>query len=252
MAPGLPVAVREHAGVDHYRRLQGVVSSYRGPVRTEHDPGNPGFGAGCNALAAGSTAEWFAFLNPDTELLTWPWRSANPPRDTIVGPVMDADPAAHYGRRYRLRDEIRRSWLRSTDPAPDGTGFVSGAALLVDADSFHRVGGFDPGYFMFYEDIDLCLRANDEGIATEIEPAWTMHHERAHSTSERFGDSLLWSYESATRFHRAHGSSLPAYRAYLVADSALRLIVHTLRRDRRRRDAYAVLARRAGRDLIGG
>jgi GT2 family glycosyltransferase len=127
---------------------------------------------------------------------------------------------------------------------------VSGAALLVDRASFERVGGFDEGYFLFYEDIDLCLRANAAGVTTVIDPRWQVRHAGAHSTRPRFGASLQWSYESACRFHGSRGSSLAAYRSYVVADAALRALRAAVIRDRDGRGAYVGLLRRAAADLV--
>ena len=59
--------------------------------------------------------------------------------------------------------------------------------MLIERAAFERLGGFDPGFFMFYEDIDLCLRANEAGYPTIVEPNWSVRHARRHSTDERFG-----------------------------------------------------------------
>jgi GT2 family glycosyltransferase len=256
--PDAPVAIREHAAdAAHVAALERLASSHTARVRVEHDPSNPGFGAGCNALARTSTADFLLFLNPDTELVAWPWSDAvPPPAAAVVGPVMvDSGPSGeHYGRNYRIRDEIARSWLRRQPPPPNGHGYVSGAAMLIERAAFLRLGGFDAGFFMFYEDIDLCLRANDAGYPTIIEPRWSVRHARRHSTDERFGQALAWSYESAVRFHGRHGSSVRAYRAYVTADSALRALRCLGRRDSPRARHYWSLARRAARDAarIGG
>ena len=123
--------------------------------------------------------------------------------DTIVGPTMvdSGPPGGHAGRSYRLVDEIGRSWLRRRGEAPTGTGFVSGAALLIESTTFARLDGFDERYFLFYEDIDLCLRANSLGVGTFVSPTWTVRHAGAHSTSARFAEAITWSYESGSRFH---------------------------------------------------
>jgi N-acetylglucosaminyl-diphospho-decaprenol L-rhamnosyltransferase len=253
-APGTPVAVREH-GTDPVAaaRLDELVAGHPAPVRVERDPSNPGFGAGCNALARNSTATHLLFLNPDAEIVAWPWSAdAPPPVGTILGPRMlgSGAPGAHAGVRYRVRDEVARSWLRRTGPLPDGRGFVSGAALLVDRASFELAGGFDERYFLFYEDIDLCLRANERGVATRIDERWTVRHAGAHSTRSRFGDSLQWSYESAIRFHAEHGGRLTGYRAYVVIDAMLRSSLRLLRRDVEGGRAYRRLARRAAGELL--
>lgn len=254
-APGTPVAIREHGtDVDAAAELARLLATHVGPIRVERDPSNPGFGAGCNALARASTASHLLFLNPDAEIVSWPWRNTPPPVGAIVGPRMISTrhPFAHTGQGYRIRDEIARSWLRRSGPPPDGTGFVSGAALLVDRATFDRVGGFDERYFMFYEDIDLCARANAIGARTIVETEWAVRHEGAHSTRSRFGRSLMWSYESALRFHGDRDRPLRAYRAYVLIDALLRAALRVGRRDRAGATAYGALARRAGLELVSG
>jgi GT2 family glycosyltransferase len=252
--PGAPVAIREHAAdASHVAALERLAARHTAPVRVEHDPSNPGFGAGCNALACTSTADFLVFLNPDTELVAWPWSEATPPpAATVIGPVMvdSGPPGEHYGRSYRVRDEIAKSWLRRQPPQPNGTGYVSGAAMLIERAAFQRLGGFDPRFFMFYEDVDLCLRANEAGYPTIIDPNWSVRHARRHSTDDRFGEALEWSYESAVRLHAKRGSPVRAYRAYVAADSALRSLIYLARRDGSRASEYASLAKRAARDTF--
>lgn len=252
--PGASVAIREHSDDPGARRHIGEVAmSHAVQVRLDFDPSNPGFGAGCNALAASSAAEWLVFLNPDAEVVAWPWSAASPPpRGIIVGAQVDGPggPGGHFGRRYRVLDEIARSWLRRRGQPPDGAGFVSGAAMLVDAHTFGAIGGFDSEYFLFYEDIDLCWRANRQGYGTYVAHGWVVMHSGGHSTRQQFGRAITWSYESACRFHASQGSSLAGYRIYVVADSLARWALHALRRTAGERAAYARLARRAASDLL--
>jgi GT2 family glycosyltransferase len=252
--PHTPVAIREHcADSATVRTLERLAASHTAPVRVEHDPTNPGFGAGCNALAHRSTAQFLMFLNPDTELVAWPWSNARPPpAATVIGPVMvdSGPPGEHYGRSYRIRDEMARSWLRRQPEPPDGHGYVSGAAMLIERTTFQRLGGFDYNFFMFYEDIDLCLRANAAGYPTVIEPKWSVRHARRHSTEDRFSEALTWSYESGARFHAKHGSPAWAYGLYVAVDSALRSLRLLARRDGPRAREYWRLARRAARDTL--
>ena len=118
--PEVPVAIREHgsdpvalAAIEH------VAAAHTAPVRLEYDASNPGFGAGCNALAAGSRADWLVFLNPDTEVIAW--IEGSPPDRSIVGATMvdSGPPGDHSGRSYRFVDEVARSWLRRRGAVPD-------------------------------------------------------------------------------------------------------------------------------------
>jgi GT2 family glycosyltransferase len=254
LMPGAAVAIREHSDdVAAVAAIKQLVAEHPGKIRFELDPTNPGFGAGCNALASSSAATWLLLLNPDAELLSWPWSAAAPPLATIVGPEVEGGggAGAHYGTRYRVVDEIARSWLRRPGRRPAGHGFVSGAAMMIDAASFRAVGGFDPDFFLFYEDIDLCLRANRQGVPTVVDQRWRVAHVGGHSTRSRFGQSLAWSYESACKFHAAQGSSLVMYRSYVAVDSAARALAHALLRHPDQRRGYARLAVRAFGDLFG-
>jgi GT2 family glycosyltransferase len=254
VAPELGIAVREHGSdAAALAALKATLDAHPAPTRFEHEPANPGFGAGCNALARSSKAALLLFLNPDAELVAWPWSSDSaPPRGRVIGPVMSESghPGDHSGVSYRLRDEIARSWLRHRGGRPAGAGFVSGAALMLDAACFAQLDGFDESYFMYYEDIDLCLRANDAGIPTVIEPRWIVRHERAHSTRSRFGPALVWSYESGSRFHASRGTPLVAYRTYVLADALGRAAIHGLRGNRGGGRAYLDLARRVAVDML--
>lgn len=254
--PGAHVRLREH-GDDSQSTdaLRAIAEAHPLAVTVDVDTSNPGFGAGCNALARQSTAPWLLFLNPDATVLAWPWSAEHPPpRGAVIGPLMAGvgESARQSGVSYRVRDEIRRSWFRRPGPPPTTHGFVSGAALLIDRESFERVGGFDERYFMFYEDIDLCLRANAAGIATSIEPSWRVRHDGGHATRKRFGDALEWSYRSACRFHGRLGSRLVGYRAYVVVDSLLRAALGLVVRNRRSRTGYVRLARIAAADVLRG
>ena len=251
--PGATISIREH-GSDASRlaALREIIGSCPSVVRLDVDPTNPGFGSGCNAIASASTADWLLFLNPDAEIVRWPWDAVNqPPSGQVTGPHMlgAGETARQSGRSYRVRDEILRSWLRRPGRRPDGRGFVSGAALLIDRHSFGSVGGFDESYFMFYEDIDLCLRANAAGISTHLDPGWRVLHAGAHSTRSRFGSALEWSYVSACRFHARRGSSVTGYRIYVITDAMARAGFRIVLGNWPLGRAYLGLARRAIADF---
>ncbi len=69
---------------------------------------------------------------------------------------------------------------RNGEPEPDGPvpmDAVSGALMFISAESFKRLGGFDEGYFLHVEDIDICRRAEAEGGTVVYTPlASALHH----------------------------------------------------------------------------
>lgn len=87
---------------------------------------------------------------------------------------------------FSASNPFSRRYLR-TDGTPEQMGspqWVSGACFLVRRLAFESVRGFDPAYFMFAEDVDLCWRLNRAGWEVGYEPsAVVTHHEgvsRAH------------------------------------------------------------------------
>jgi GT2 family glycosyltransferase len=133
---------------------------------------------------------------------------------------------------------------------------VSGAAILVRRDVFLDLGGFDEGYFMYYEDIDLCMRAGQRGVAVLVQDAWRVEHLGGHSVG-RSTPSLraahLRSYQSGRRFHLVHGSSVRGYDILAVVDGVLRAISLLPIPGRRSQGlADLAVARAATRNALGG
>lgn len=151
-------------------------------VRAER---NGGFGAGNNvgislAMRRGARLIWL--LNPDTVLTMCPLKvftaffEANP-RAGAAGTAMRDEAgirqrAAHFGPS--LGAEFRRA-ARMAPASPDCQGtdpvacdWVSGASFVVRREVFEQIGGFDEGFFLYFEEVDLCLRMLRQG--------WTVWH----------------------------------------------------------------------------
>jgi N-acetylglucosaminyl-diphospho-decaprenol L-rhamnosyltransferase len=77
-------------------------------------------------------------------------------------------PRNRFTRRYRLLD-----WDHSTAARVD---WISGACFLVRRSAWDQVGGFDPAFFMYMEDVDLCWRLGRAGWAIGYEPAAEVVH----------------------------------------------------------------------------
>ncbi len=77
-------------------------------------------------------------------------------------------PANPFTRRYRLAD-----WDHSEAALVD---WVSGACFLVRREAWEKVGGFDPAYFMYMEDVDLCWRLGEAGWQVAYEPSAVVVH----------------------------------------------------------------------------
>jgi N-acetylglucosaminyl-diphospho-decaprenol L-rhamnosyltransferase len=73
-----------------------------------------------------------------------------------------------FTRRYRLLD-----WDHAK---PAEVDWVSGACFLVRREAWTAIGGFDPSYFMYMEDVDLCWRLRQHGWRVGYEPAASVIH----------------------------------------------------------------------------
>ncbi|SNR73788.1 N-acetylglucosaminyl-diphospho-decaprenol L-rhamnosyltransferase [Blastococcus mobilis] len=174
-------------------------------VRLLPTGGNVGYGAAANAGLADLDSGYALVANPDVrfepgsvdELLAaaerWPraatigpgimtpegqlYPSARdlPSLSTGIGHALLgwAWPANPWTARYRRERE---------DPRERTAGWLSGSCVLVDVAAFRSVGGFDPGYFMYFEDVDLAERLSRKGWLHVYVPSAVVVHEGGHAT----------------------------------------------------------------------
>ena len=70
-------------------------------------------------------------------------------------------------------------------------GWALGACLVARTDLLRRLGPFDPRAFLFYEDLDLCLRARRAGVPTLLRPQIALRHKGSRSVAPAFGGEGL-------------------------------------------------------------
>jgi len=136
-------------------------------------------------------------------------------------------PRNRFTRRYRLLD-----WDHSEAARVD---WVSGACFLARRDAWEGVGGFDPSYFMYLEDVDLCWRLARAGWAVGYEPAAEVTHVQGVSTNRHPYRMLAAHHRSLWRFAWRTTSGgrravLPAVAIGLSARLAAASIEHRLGR----------------------
>ena len=98
--------------------------------------------------------------------------------------------------RYEMRDAIGTRFVA-------GVPLASGCFMLVRTALLERVGGFDPAYFMYFEDYDLSVRLGREASIAYEPAARIVHHggEAARKGARHIG----WFVRSAWRFFSRHG-----------------------------------------------
>jgi GT2 family glycosyltransferase len=157
---------------------------------------NPGFGVGVNRARRVARGDALLLINPDARVEPDCIERLTVVLDTdtavaAVGPKVllpdDAARIASAGLRVnRIGYACDRGYLEPDrgqyDAREDRLG-VSGCVLLVRARAFDEVGGFDPAYFLYYEDLDLCWRLWLAGHRVVYEPAAVAYHRPAADTT---------------------------------------------------------------------
>ena len=101
-------------------------------------------------------------------------------------------PRNRFTRRYRLLD-----WDHGGAARVD---WVSGACFVARRQAWDAVGGFDPSYFMYLEDVDLCWRLGRAGWAIGYEPAPAVTHVQGVSANRHPYRMLAAHHRSMWRF----------------------------------------------------
>ncbi|TKR29761.1 glycosyltransferase family 2 protein [Luteimonas gilva] len=169
-------------------------------LRFVANPDNPGFAVACNQGARDSDAPWLAFVNPDClleadALARLQRHSQRLSRECLLGADL-VDEAGARDAAARRRDPDFGAMLgsrsaRSLDvPADDLQALqpvdaVSGALMLMPRGLFERIGGFDEGYRLHAEDLDLCRRAREAGAAIAVANDVRVVHVRGVSSRSR-------------------------------------------------------------------
>lgn len=153
-------------------------------------PANPGFGAANNAGVERAAHDVTVLLNPDVELLDGGLATlADDARacDALLVPrLLNRDGSIQdtaHPVPGTVREVLRAFTPRVGEPwraqEPHRVGWAIAAALAARTALLQRLGPFDPGGFLFYEDMELCLRAD---VPTCLVPDIALLHAGGHST----------------------------------------------------------------------
>lgn len=246
-------AERRVVVVDNSAETPGGLADRDLPAGVERLPApeNPGFGAGANRGVEHLRGGWgdapppaaWVILNHDTELLPGFLAAAaeavSEPGVGAAGGPLTLDrpdgPLWYAGGGFRrITGTVRQSRSAADARTRREVRFIPGTALAVAPAAWRDVGGFDPGFFLYHEDLDLCLRLRRSGWRLRFAPGMAAVHAMGAATGSRERSSLYLEHMTRTRF-RPHPSRL--YRAYLagvhtpwVALRALRLLLRDGRR----------------------
>jgi N-acetylglucosaminyl-diphospho-decaprenol L-rhamnosyltransferase len=188
--------------------------------------GNLGYGGAVNVAAQFLPAEidWILVVNPDVVMRPGSLDAlvaAGDEDDDIgsVGPLTlgsegevypsaRAVPSLRTGVGHALFANLwlDNPWSRAyrhdtqTSPIRRDAGWISGSCVLIRRKAFDAIDGFDSGYFMYFEDVDLGYRLGKSGYRNVYEPTAVVVHSGAHSTTADSARMITAHHDSARRF----------------------------------------------------
>ncbi|MCL6436732.1 MAG: glycosyltransferase family 2 protein [Leptolyngbyaceae cyanobacterium HOT.MB2.61] len=186
---------------------------------------NRGFGAGNNIGAKIANGEFLFFLNTDTQLIsdvlpTLVMLMKEYPDVGIIGSkLLNSDGslqlstawavsiAGEFRTLQQLKDYEnlqRRATIMQRFDQPQEVDVVVGAAFLIRRTLFETLGGFDENFFMYFEESDLCQRAQYLGWKILYTPAVSLIHIRGHSTDKIAGRMAIEYRRSQLYYYQKH------------------------------------------------
>lgn len=181
-------------------------------IRVIRNPNPKGFGQNHNAAFSKAMGRYFCVLNPDIRLHGDPFPALLSElagsRVGVTAPRIEdghgnlEDSARDFPAPLELLGKLfgRRSAVYDSQGAvvhaPD---WLAGMFLVFPREVYARIGGFDERYFLYYEDVDICLRLRLEGYQTRLSCGVTAIHE-ARRSSRRNLRYMYWHLSSMMRF----------------------------------------------------
>ena len=189
---------------------------------------NVGFAAATNLGARRGSAPYLLALNPDTAVTTGALDTVISALEShqdvgVVGPRLarpdgTLDHAAkrsfptplsalgHFSGLGRRRDaEGALAAYRAPDVESGRVDAVNGAFMLMRRSAFEAAGGFDEGYWMYMEDLDLSYRLAEQGWLSWYEPSATVRHVKGGTVGGPRPLRLNWHFHRGMyRFYRSH------------------------------------------------
>lgn len=174
------------------------LSSLSPPARALLNDRNLGFANACNRGAAAATGEVLFFLNNDLVFLPgWFEPMLALARESSAGAVGNVQLNAatgtidhtglafdHKGKPAHLTD---RPWFARLTGKRRVVA-ATGACFAIRAGAWHALGGFDHGFVNGSEDVDLCLRAQADGLVNYVALRSVVRHHVSQSPGRKLRD----------------------------------------------------------------
>ena len=226
------------------------IPSVPGDVRLLETGGNLGYGKAANLGASGFDGDWLVVANPD---VTWSpgaldallAAAARWPEVGCLGPAIRTTDAKLYPSARAFPSLGRglghavfgwwwpaNPWTKSYraevgSPVEGTTGWLSGSLMVVRREAWEQVGGFDPKFFMYCEDMDLCRRLAEAGWQNVYVPSAVITHVGGHATRGASSEMLREHHKALYTYLSEHygGPRWAPLRVALAAGLFLRYLI---------------------------
>ena len=182
-------------------------------ARTIQHGTNLGYSEGNNRAAENARGRYLFFLNNDT------WLETDCLERLVKTTVEHGAAAAAPLVTDYVDDVIQSAGIggfdifgftsnQSDHSAPREIFMAGGCSLLIAADTFRRLNGFDSEFFMYADEFDLCWRVWAIGGRVILEPSARVHHRGSPAVNPRGADKLVENRTSDTKRFYANRNGL--------------------------------------------
>lgn len=213
---------------------------------------NLGFGKAVNLGASRAAGKYLFIVNPDTEsppsTLNMLYRFAESSTDAgLVAPVLQhPDGKTQLSARtlprridfikgrgsmlfkWGITGEKHAGYIVPDRHTPIEIPSVSATAVLIRRDLYLSLGGFDPRFFLYLEDVDLCRRIREAGFKIMLMPQVIVRHQWRRSSGKRPYFSNYHHHLSVWKYFRKHYPDQWFYNISLMLALAGGLILSTI------------------------
>ncbi len=177
---------------------------------------NRGFASGANLgirFALERTAEYILLLNNDAKLerktLSKMMRFAEKLGPSIVSPKIvfpDGKEWFSGGKINWVRFRSQHKGYKANKKDQENTEYVPGCAMLIEKTLFSTIGLFDEQFFLYYEDVDFCLRAHKAKFPIKVLLTEKVFHEERSEKNQV--KKVYYLVQSGEKFFKKHASGV--------------------------------------------
>lgn len=232
--PAVVVVVDNGSGDDSVNQLRVALPSALLVARET----NGGFGTGCNAgieLAISFGVDYVWLINNDAMpeehcLERMLARAKIDPEIGVIGACIHEPKntvADHSGCIMNPFSFNCKYTFSETEITASKYAWITGASMLLTSRALKKIGLFDTGYFMYWEDADICCRMRRAGLKLAIAENAVVHHEAGTSSNDIRLSRFKWHLESQVRWvvcnysHKFYGI-IVVYARHLIKSIATR------------------------------